>query len=331
MNLKRAVLIAAAAGTIALTGCAARSEYYGVFVADSTDSRTLSEYGEFGNTYGFEETAEIGLYSEITEESAEESNLISTPDAPASAVPPETSAASPVDTEPAPSEEAPQTTSEPQTIPSAPSVPSTKSSVPEAPSTQSATTIQTTPATPVTSSAPSTSATPQTPASAQAPSTVTASSAPAPETTASSKKAETTATVAAAVDEPAPAEDYINEVLRLVNIERAKEGLSPLELDSALSKAAKVRAEEQTELFGHTRPDGQSCFSVFEEYGISYRIAGENAAAGYSTPEDVVNAWMNSEGHRANILKPGFEKLGVGFAYGDDSYGAYWIQLFIGE
>ncbi len=117
----------------------------------------------------------------------------------------------------------------------------------------------------------------------------------------------------------------------MVNVERADEGLSPLVLDSKLSEAARVRAEEQIELFGHTRPDGQSCFTVFKEYGINYSTAGENAAAGYSTPEDVVKAWMSSDGHRANILKPCFEKLGVGFVYSDDSYGAYWVQLFIEE
>lgn len=116
-----------------------------------------------------------------------------------------------------------------------------------------------------------------------------------------------------------------------MNAERAKEGLSPLALDHNLSKAARVRAEEQIELFGHTRPDGQSCFSVLGEYKINYRKAGENAAAGYYTPEDVVDAWMSSDGHRANILKPNYDKIGIGFVYSDDSYGAYWVQLFIDE
>ncbi|MDE6031817.1 MAG: CAP domain-containing protein, partial [Oscillospiraceae bacterium] len=76
---------------------------------------------------------------------------------------------------------------------------------------------------------------------------------------------------------------------------------------------------------------GRSCFSVLSEYKIDYRKAGENAAAGYYKPEDVVEAWMSSDGHRANILKPNYDKIGIGFVYSDDSYGAYWVQLFIDE
>lgn len=308
MKFKRAVLIAAAAGIFALTGCAARSEYYGVFVEENADCET-SELLYFSDCKAWSEYEGSDTYfPEITEETTETSETASTPSpsvtsAPVTTAPkpPETSATTPESSATAPlTTPKPQTTATPKTA--APSTPAT-TSVPSAPAT-----------------------TPKT----HAPSTNPVNPATTPETT-ERTKATTTATVAAAMDEPAPAEEYITEVLRLVNVERTNAGLSPLVLDSELSEAAKERAEEQIELFGHTRPDGQSCFTVFKEHGIDYSTAGENAAAGYSTPEEVVEAWMSSDGHRANILKPCFEKLGVGFAHSDDSYGTYWVQLFIEE
>lgn len=113
------------------------------------------------------------------------------------------------------------------------------------------------------------------------------------------------------------------EVLRLVNIEREKAGLAPLEYLTAGQAAADVRAAEIRELFGHTRPDGSRCFTVLQEYDITFYAAGENIAYGYTTPEAVVEAWMNSDGHRANILNPEFTALAVGM---DDNH---WVQLFI--
>ena len=90
-----------------------------------------------------------------------------------------------------------------------------------------------------------------------------------------------------------------------------------------------VRAQELTELFSHTRPDGQDCFSVYSEFGITYYNAGENIAAGSSTPEGVMNQWVNSSGHYANIINSKFTELGVGYVYAPDSpYGYYWVQLF---
>lgn len=124
-------------------------------------------------------------------------------------------------------------------------------------------------------------------------------------------------------------------MLRLVNIERQKEGLQPLTMDnSALSAAAQVRAKEIVEKFSHTRPDGTRCFTALQEQGIDWQgkyYVGENIAAGYRTPAQVVDGWMHSEGHRRNIMSPNFKKLGVGYYYSSNSeYGAYWVQMFIG-
>ena len=119
---------------------------------------------------------------------------------------------------------------------------------------------------------------------------------------------------------------YREEVLRLVNQERAAAGLSALTLDTELYEPAMIRAEESAVDFGHTRPDGRSCFSVFQDYGISYRFAGENLAYGFATPESVVKAWMNSPGHRANILSGNYGRMGVGYEVIDGT--SYWSQLF---
>lgn len=119
--------------------------------------------------------------------------------------------------------------------------------------------------------------------------------------------------------------DFEAEVVRLVNIERAKNGLGELSAsDSALNKAADIRAKEICTLFSHTRPDGTSCFTVLKECNVSYGAAGENIAYGYRTPEQVVEGWMNSPRHRANILNGNFRKIGVGFV--QSGYG--WVQLF---
>lgn len=114
------------------------------------------------------------------------------------------------------------------------------------------------------------------------------------------------------------------EVLALVNIERNKEGLKSLTLDTELCKAAQVRANEINTLFSHTRPDGTSCFTVLDEFNISWNTVGENIAKGQKSPSEVVAAWMNSEGHRKNIMNSNFGKLGVGY----DSSTKSWVQLF---
>ncbi len=120
--------------------------------------------------------------------------------------------------------------------------------------------------------------------------------------------------------------DYAVSVLDLVNENRASYGLAPLTLASDLCDDADVRAEEIVSLFSHTRPDGSSCFTVIDG---SYRRVAENIAAGLATPEETVDQWMNSPGHRANILDPELRELGVGYCYEDGSaYGHYWVQLF---
>ena len=119
---------------------------------------------------------------------------------------------------------------------------------------------------------------------------------------------------------------YADEVLRLVNIEREKAGLSHLTINATLKAAADKRAQETKVSFSHTRPNGSKFSTVLQEYGISYRTAGENIAYGQRSPQEVVTGWMNSPGHRANILNGSFNKIGIGVY---QSKGViYWSQLF---
>ena len=135
---------------------------------------------------------------------------------------------------------------------------------------------------------------------------------------------------------PAPSEgteelpgvsEYAQEVVRLVNIERERAGLAPLTMDATLSAAAQVRAQEIDVSFSHTRPDGTSCFTVLKEFGIGYRACGENIAKGSPSPARVVEGWMNSAGHRANILNENFTTIGVG-VHADAAGTLHWAQLF---
>ena len=116
-------------------------------------------------------------------------------------------------------------------------------------------------------------------------------------------------------------------VASLVNAARRDAGLSELELDADLCAAAQARAQEIAQSFSHTRPDGSSCFTILEEFGVSYRAAGENIAMGQRTPEEVMDGWMNSSGHRANILNGTFTSIGVGY-YVDGAGAAHWVQIF---
>ena len=120
--------------------------------------------------------------------------------------------------------------------------------------------------------------------------------------------------------------NYADQVLKLVNQERAKAGLPALTTNKTLQAAANKRAQEIVQSFSHTRPDGSSCFTVLNDYSISYRSAGENIAYGQKTPAEVMKAWMNSPGHRANILKNGFGKVGIG-VYKVNGV-LYWTQEF---
>ena len=134
---------------------------------------------------------------------------------------------------------------------------------------------------------------------------------------------------------PAPSQstqELIDEVVRLTNVERAKEGLPALKTYDALDRAAAIRAPETVELFSHTRPDGSSCFTALDETGAkegAYTY-GENIAAGHATAAETVEQWMNSPGHRANILNENYTHIGVGYAAGGQ-YRHSWVQMFVGK
>ena len=120
---------------------------------------------------------------------------------------------------------------------------------------------------------------------------------------------------------------YAEQVVTLVNQERAAEGLSPVTMDDDVAAAALVRARECATSFSHTRPNGTSCFTALKETGVSYRGAGENIAYGQQTPTEVMQAWMNSSGHRANILNGDYTKIGVAYTVINGT--PYWAQFFI--
>ena len=118
----------------------------------------------------------------------------------------------------------------------------------------------------------------------------------------------------------------VQAVFDLVNKERKSTGLGTLTLSDELCKVADVRAKEIVKSFSHTRPNGTSCFTAFKENGVAYRYAGENIAYGQKTATEVMNGWMNSAGHRANILSKNFGKIGI--AYYEYGGRKYWVQLF---
>ncbi|MEQ2678359.1 CAP domain-containing protein [Enterocloster citroniae] len=121
---------------------------------------------------------------------------------------------------------------------------------------------------------------------------------------------------------------FANQVVKLVNEERAKAGLSPLSVNSKAANAAQTRAREIEKSFSHTRPDGSSFNTALTEAGVSFRGAGENIAYGQITPQQVMEGWMNSSGHRANILNANYTSIGVGH-YKNGAGVDYWTQLFI--
>ena len=120
-------------------------------------------------------------------------------------------------------------------------------------------------------------------------------------------------------------------VLSLVNAERAKAGLKALKMSEELRSIANLKSRDMGEkgYFDHNSPTYGSPFQMLQDFGVHYRAAGENIAAGQKTPEEVMQSWMNSSGHRANILNANFDTLGVGI-YNGGQYGIYWTQLFTG-
>lgn len=119
------------------------------------------------------------------------------------------------------------------------------------------------------------------------------------------------------------------EVVRLVNIERKKNGLTEFRMDSKLSNVARIKSKDMADknYFSHTSPTYGSPFEMMKEFGINYRAAAENIAMGQATAEAVVKAWMNSDGHRKNILNPSLNTIGVG-AYKSSNKAIYWTQMF---
>ena len=125
----------------------------------------------------------------------------------------------------------------------------------------------------------------------------------------------------------AQVEEYEKKVVELVNEIRTENGLPKLAHDWELSRVARYKSQDMKDnkYFSHTSPVYGSPFDMKKNFGISYRSAGENIARGYSTPEAVVNGWMNSSGHRANILNSSYTRIGVGYV----KSGNYWTQMFI--
>lgn len=125
------------------------------------------------------------------------------------------------------------------------------------------------------------------------------------------------------------ASSYEKEVIRLVNEIRAKNSLGTLKEDWELSRVARYKSEDMknNNYFSHTSPTYGSPFDMMKKFGISYRGAAENIAKGQKTPREVVNAWMNSSGHRANILNKNYTHIGVGYV----KSGNIWTQMFISK
>ena len=129
-------------------------------------------------------------------------------------------------------------------------------------------------------------------------------------------------------EEDAAVTQYEQEVIRLVNEIRVQNGLSALTYNWELSRVARYKSQDMVDnrYFSHPSPTYGTPFQMIRSFGLSYRSAGENIAYGQRTPQAVVNAWMNSSGHRANILSSSYTQIGVGYV----ANGHYWTQMFIG-
>ena len=122
---------------------------------------------------------------------------------------------------------------------------------------------------------------------------------------------------------------YEQEVIRLVNEIRVQNGLKELTYNWELSRVARYKSQDMKDnnYFAHNSPIYGTPFQMIKNFGISYRSAGENIAKGYATPQAVVNGWMNSSGHRANILNANYTQIGVGYV----ASGNYWTQMFVSK
>ncbi|MDQ0217927.1 sporulation protein [Peribacillus cavernae] len=122
---------------------------------------------------------------------------------------------------------------------------------------------------------------------------------------------------------------FEKQVVELTNAERAKQGLKALQIDNELSKVAGIKSQDMKDknYFDHNSPTYGSPFDMMKKFGISYSHAGENIAMGQKSPQEVVQGWMNSQGHRENIMNANFTHIGVGHVASGD----YWTQMFIGK
>ncbi len=122
------------------------------------------------------------------------------------------------------------------------------------------------------------------------------------------------------------------QVINLVNQERYKAGLSPFKENQELSRVAEFKSQDMADrgYFSHNSPTYGDPFRMISNFGIDYSTAGENIAAWQKTAAEVVEVWMNSDGHRMNILSKQYTEIGVGYVEGG-KYGHYWVQMFIGE
>ncbi len=137
-----------------------------------------------------------------------------------------------------------------------------------------------------------------------------------------------TVTAGPATAETPAALSYGEQVVKLVNEERAKAGLSALSVQSNVTTAANIRAKEQVQLYSHTRPDGRNFVTALNEQGITNRYMGENITYGQTSPEMVMDSWMSSPVDRTNILNGNYKYIGVGH-YVDGTGTNYWVQLFL--
>ena len=133
---------------------------------------------------------------------------------------------------------------------------------------------------------------------------------------------------------PSTSEEQLSKaemILKLVNQERAKEGLSALSLYDPLNKVAQAKAQDMVDnnYFSHDSPKYGTPFQMMRKFGVDYTYAGENIASGQKSAQQVMNDWMNSSGHRANIMNAKFTKLGVGYVESGGKYGSVWVQQFI--
>lgn len=121
-----------------------------------------------------------------------------------------------------------------------------------------------------------------------------------------------------------------NEVIRLVNVERARAGLPALKANWQLSRVARYKSADMANrgYFSHTSPTYGSPFRMMESFGLRFSAAGENIAYGQRTPAEVMRDWMNSPGHRSNILSRNYTEIGVGLAKNKNGV-CYWTQMFM--